>query len=526
MKRAQIVSVLALFLVFGVPASWSAPAKKFQRSRHTSDETQMTVDRRTLVLSTGEDRPVDINFEIADEKKQISTADSTVVIPWLNIIGNKTQLVFKPLKEGVSSVTVRDNDGEMRLIFTVRVTSNNLLRTAGEIRQILQDVEGLEVRVIGKKVIVEGDIFTPDDYGMVQRVIHDEAYEKVVLDKTKLSAMALTVLARKIQEEISVFAPEARTRVVNGVIFLEGTVESIDTANRAATVAQYYLPEAKPVSILEKADPNVQKVGRRQTIYNALIIRPPAPKKLGKLLRVRFDFVQLSKDYAKIFSFKWAPGFSATDNVTIGSADGAGIAAAGGTFSGTLSQLFPRLQWLSAANYARVLKTANVVVRNGEPAVVKDATQYTFPLQAANGSATTQTRDVGFEANVTPKLVGQTEDVELDIKLSQSAPQAGQTANGVPVIETHVVNTKLYVKSGESAALGGVDSSGAKTSFNQDPGSGSQAQQGDTPLVNLIHAKNFKKDRGQFVVFVTPQIVENASDGTDDLKKNFRIKVK
>jgi len=28
------------------------------------------------------------------------------------------------------------------------------------------------------------------------------------------------------------------------------------------------------------------------------------------------------------------------------------------------------------------------------------------------------------------------------------------------------------------------------------------------------------------VIFITPQILDNASDGTDDLKKNFRIKVK
>ena len=28
------------------------------------------------------------------------------------------------------------------------------------------------------------------------------------------------------------------------------------------------------------------------------------------------------------------------------------------------------------------------------------------------------------------------------------------------------------------------------------------------------------------LIFVTPQIVENASDGTDDLKRNFRVKVK
>jgi pilus assembly protein CpaC len=41
-----------------------------------------------------------------------------------------------------------------------------------------------------------------------------------------------------------------------------------------------------------------------------------------------------------------------------------------------------------------------------------------------------------------------------------------------------------------------------------------------------MHSKNYQKKKSQFVIFVTPQIIENASEGTEDLKKNFRVKVK
>jgi uncharacterized protein YfeS len=49
---------------------------------------------------------------------------------------------------------------------------------------------------------------------------------------------------------------------------------------------------------------------------------------------------------------------------------------------------------------------------------------------------------------------------------------------------------------------------------------------GTDPLFTLMHSKNYIKKKSQFVIFVTPQIIENASEGTEDLKKNFRVKVK
>ena len=47
---------------------------------------------------------------------------------------------------------------------------------------------------------------------------------------------------------------------------------------------------------------------RAALIQNFIIINPPPPKKQEKLVRVTVHFVELSKDYNKIFGFKWAAG--------------------------------------------------------------------------------------------------------------------------------------------------------------------------------------------------------------------------
>ena len=68
--------------------------------------------------------------------------------------------------------------------------------------------------------------------------------------------------------------------------------------------------------------------------------------------------------------------------------------------------------------------------------------------------------------------------------------------------DSHKVSTKVYVKSNESAAIAGLDESNVGTDFNKDdPNSGSTFSQNTDPVFNLIHSKNYRKKRTQFVVF-------------------------
>ena len=138
---------------------------------------------------------------------------------------------------------------------------------------------------------------------------------------------------------------------------------------------------------------------------------------------------------------------------------------------------------------------------------------------------------VGFAVTLTPTIVGQSEDVSLDLKVSQVDLESAAGTGTAPPTTNHEVDTKLYIKSKESAAIAGVNSTNASTEFNKDdPSSGSFNSNPNGPatdaLFTLLHTKNYSKQKTQFVIFVTPEIVENASDGSEDLKRNFRVKVK
>jgi pilus assembly protein CpaC len=525
--------------------SLGGPLKKptSRRSRLTTDTSEDKADHRRMVLTTGEDKTVDLDFDVNTTANGISVGNPLIIATTLVKVGDKRQIVFKPLKAGETTITVRDVDGDIRLIFSARVTGSNLLRIAGEIRDLLRDVEGITIRIVGPKVIIDGEVIVPQDYGRIFVILNDAAYKDFVMNFTQLSPLGMQIIAKKIQSDVQTLAPNVTTRVVNGVIFLEGQVENVDRANQVMKIAMTYLPEVKPANLLDR-DVSAQRSSvPRSLISNLMIVLPPAAKKTDKLIRITAHFVELDKDYAKLFAFSWAPGFTAgSDQINIGNGAGGGA-----SFSATISSLFPQLQSAQQAGYARVLRTGTIVVRDRQPASLSEQTQFPYVVQGANGQVTPASVPVGLVMNATPQIVGQSDDISMELDVNQISLVSGGTGGSAPTTTNHEVKTKIYIKSGESAAIASVNTSDVGTDFNKDnPSSGSYgSSSGDastqtsgtgsstgatagtttTPLFSLLHSKNYRKKKSQFVIFITPQIIENASQGTEDLKKNFRVKV-
>lgn len=521
--------LFSLFVVFFYSDFSYAKKNKYQKSKLTFEESEYLADKRTLFLTTGEDKTVDLDFDVNAGVNGISYGNPTVVGTTLVKIGEKRQLVFKPLKSGDTTVTIRDNDGTIRLIFLVKVSGSNLFRIGQEIKSLLRDVEGVEIRIVGSKVIIEGELLVPMDYGRLLAVIQDKSYADFVLNLTTLSPLTMQVLSKKIQDDIVVFAPNVKTRVVNGMIFLEGSTDSIDQAKKAASIASIYLPDLRPGSFLEK-DPTVQRLPPRQLVWNFIVVNPSPAKKQEKLVRVTVHFVELTKDFNRVFGFKWQPGFTSDPQISVGQNQAGGVGAGnttGPSFSGTISSLLPKLNSAQAIGYARILKTGTIIVRSGQAAKLNEQTEYPFAVQGQNGQFSSQFKAVGLTVAVTPVILGQSDDIQMDLDLDQTNLVGRGPATGAPpVTASHKIMTKLYIKSNESAAVAGVTASSIGTDFNKDDPQPGQFSAGTDPLFTLLRSKAFRKNKSQFVIFVTPQIVENASEGTEDLKKNFRVKVK
>lgn len=523
-----LISGLGLSGILYAQTKSDSKEKSYEESKLTNDETEKQADKRGVRVGAGEEKVIDLDFQPhPEESKAVRIANEQVVkvVRVSQRDQNRWQLIFLGLKDGDTTVSIRDPEGNLRLILDVEVAEKDLVKMANELKTLLRDIEGIQIKILGRKIVIDGEVLVPSDYGRLLNVILDKAYADSVLNLTVLSGISVQVLSKRIQKDIQAFAPNVTTRVVNGQIWLEGTVDDAFQAKRAERLANLYLPDLKPSDPLEK-DLGVKRLPLRGLIQNFLIINPPPPKKQDKLVRISIHFVELDKNYERVFGFKWQPGFTSDPQISIGTnTQGAQGAAAPASFTATISSLFPKLVTAQKARYARILNSGNVVVRSGRRADLVDRRKIPFPVVGPNGQVSAGQAEAGLSVAVTPLILGQSDDIEMDIDINQTNV-VGQVGDQ-PITNDNAVKTKIYVKSQESAAIGGINTSDVNTRFNDDdPNNTSFGDPTTNPLFSLLRSKNYLNKRKQFVIFITPQIIENASQGTEDLKKNFRVKVK
>jgi pilus assembly protein CpaC len=506
----------------------------FMKSKLTMDRSESEADHRSLILSTGVDKIVDLDpgFKLSDQQQRIMVGNSTIVAVVPVTVGEDKQLIFKPVGEGETNVTVRDKTGAVRIIFEVIVAKQNQVRFLDRLRDRLKEVEGITIGLEDKNIVIRGEALTVADYGLIVNEIGDKSYGESVINKVVMSPITLGILSKKIEQDLQSFANTVKVNVINGKIILEGSVESEGVKTRCFNRAYWYLP---PVKVKEPilGSANIETAEQDKHFFflqNDISVVPPPPKRESKLVRLTVYFVELSKDFLKSFGFKWQPGFTADPSISIGSTT-SGAAAVGNqggfTFSGTIGSLFPAISAPpSSASYGRVLKTATVVAKSGENTSIKD--QVSLPTQTIgqNGQVGAGPPvSVRFECAMTPTIL-QGQDIDINVNISQDS-QIGKGIGGSPIVANHQVVTRLYLKSGEVAAVAAVNKQDVSTSFNRDLASSGamQGAQGSTAttLFNLVRSKNMSKARGQFVFFVNPLIIDSASEGTEDLKKNFRM---
>ncbi|MFT5126316.1 MAG: Flp pilus assembly secretin CpaC, partial [Verrucomicrobiales bacterium] len=114
---------------------------------------------------------------------------------------------------------------------------------AAQIQTLLSDVEGLEVQVVGNKIIFKGDIILKRHWDLKEQV--KSAYAGMILDLTRISDSVNKILAEKITSEIGL--DTIKVKVSEGKTFLEGYVYDEADVERATRIAGAYSVEVIPL---------------------------------------------------------------------------------------------------------------------------------------------------------------------------------------------------------------------------------------------------------------------------------------
>jgi pilus assembly protein CpaC len=429
------------------------------------------------------------------------------------IVPSKKEVLVTGLKAGETTLTLRDSAGDVRTRYLLKVTASDQSKVVMQLKELLGDIEGLEIGIKGDSVYVGGMIVVPSDIGRVV-VILDKYPD--VLRLVELSPQTQLIIARKMQEEIQKSGfKDVTVRVVNGSFWVEGVVTGEKDLPMINQLVNAYMPD------------QIQNLARRANAVGTNKARAPFeilvtynPKKqqepVPKMYKISAQFVELTKGYDRLFAFSWTP-LIGTDGgqIAIGKSGSGGVTtSSSGTLSATISNLFPKLSSAKSAGHARIIQSGVVVVKEGVAANISK--QNSIPFTVGTGDAGRPgTASAGFNMTVTPTAL-QEEKINLvtNIDVSSNSP------DNPPQTLSSKISTTLIVKSQESAVIGGVVVNKTTTDFDKD---GDPIKvEGGSALFSFVKSKKYSTNRSQFVIFVTPEIIESAATGVSDIEKKFR----
>lgn len=432
------------------------------------------------------------------------------------------KVMLIPVGEGTTSLTIQDTQGRERQRIKIRVIISDLYRISRELKDLLGDIEGVEIKVIGKKVLIDGEILLPKDLNRIITVANQYDLKQEVGIIAVLSSVAQKIIAQKIEEDIHKLGlTEVRVRAVNQRFLIEGSVPFAGADGKrnsriAVETAKTYVPDIF-ITGGESAQLIRKPAGGPPVVVNLLVIKPPPAAEPARMIHITAHYVELGKDYAKNFAFNWAPGI--TDATAIRYDKG----ELTGTLTGTVSSLIPKLNAAKTHGHARILEASSLIVQDNEKGTIKNITEIPITVFQSTPGGTqqaTEFKDVGLTMEITPTVIPDTSSVRLKVNFSLKSVLS-VNERGQPSVSQSNIETILTVDSLQSAAIGGLVRNQLRTAYNRLPPS---IRDNPNILFNLFRSKSFQNDKSQFVIFITPEIIKSASEGAEELKKKFRVR--
>jgi pilus assembly protein CpaC len=412
-------------------------------------------------------------------------------------------------EDPASTLIILDNKGKKIYEFRLSVKSSSLTKVAQEMRALLNDIEGISIKIVNEKVVVDGEVLLPKNLNRIYAVVGQ--FDKFASTLVSLSPVAQKKIAQMIQADIN--NPEITVRAVDNKFILEGVVQDKDYKDRAEAIAQIYVPD------IVKGEAEGIKLSPLKKVFvlNLLQIKGGAAPEPGKTIQITVHFVELNKNYQKAFRFQWTPTISDESGLSITN-DSRSPGGVVSSIAASISNLLPKLNWAKTYGHARVLQAANLIVLDGQKGELKNVTRVPYQTLNGQGQPALNFEDVGLSTQITPQILGRnTDSIKMAMDFSVKG-LLGITDKG-PMISQSSVNTQVIIRSGQSAAVGGLASQTSGTDYNKLP-----KGTNDNPLISLYASKSYQQNKTQFVIFVTPVIKASASQGSEKIKAKFKLK--
>lgn len=396
----------------------------------------------------------------------------------------RDQVLILAGKEGRTTLLIWRSNGR-RDSHVVVVRHGALDETAAEIRDLLGDREGIVVRTLGDRILLEGNAWTAGDYRRVEQIVdlypEVRSFVRVAPEARRLVAEQLT------QAFAAAGLPDVKASVVGGTLLLEGTVPSPADLEKAALI---------PRALGEKVE-SLIRVGLKPMVLNEV------------------HFVEVRRSSLLQLGVKLPVNVSGAAEGDLGvSGEGSSEPVVAWQAQASVASDFSLRAALDSGD-GRLLAQPKLVCASGDEAEFLAGGEVPLPLITAN-SVAVDYKPYGIVLRIKPTAdsAGNIEtEIEAEVsELDRSVAVAVGVNNSVPGFRNRRVKTRVTVRSGETIALSGV------FSRNEQKNVGKIPLLGSIPFLGELFKQRTVEDvERELVVFVTPRLLTPGDERSDRL---------
>ncbi|CAG9248030.1 type II and III secretion system protein family protein [Paraburkholderia unamae] len=264
------------------------------------------------------------------------------------------------------------------------------------------------------------------------------------------------------------------------------------------------------------------------------LIEPDDGASLKKTVHFKMDILEISKTAERNLGIAWDQQingpqasvagnairtgrykpFPDTGTAVFDNAPSMAGGAASGAFLGIATSIFSKINLLVDDGDAYILASPELNSRSGGKATFLSGGEVPIPVSAGFGAQDVIYKEYGIRLEIAPTVDAHNIiSTDLLTEISQIDPTV--QVQGYPAFITRRTTSQLSVRPGETLALAGLINADASTAIDKMP------LLGDLPVLgHLFKSTDFRNNKSDLIVLVTPYIVDADSEKMTELTTN------
>lgn len=444
---------------------------------HPFCESMAIDSEETILLTIGQQRTVD-----TPGLNRIAVGDPNVAD--VKALESSEQVLITAKDIGRTNLIIWNSDNK-QIVIPVEVIGYNPQEIAEEVKKLLGNIEGIAVRTVGQRVVIEGYVLKNQD---LEKIVKIASLYPQVMNLATINPVVIDMYITHINNEfVSHGWKNAKAKKMSKMIVLEGDVINESDKNTAEAIAKAYYDNVV----------NFLKIG----------------VEIHKLINISVDFIELADDDRQKVGINWGDALSIGARVGAGGSFGGGDNSFSGSY-GVVANYGLTIDMIKGKVNSRVLAQPKLLCRSGENADFLAGGEVAIPLITQN-SSTVEYKDYGMILKISP-VADDSGNIETKIEIENSNVSS-VSQSGIPSFRTSRVSTFVNGKDNQTIVLSGI------VNHNQAKGVEKIPLLGEIPILGeLFKSRAFQEQKSELLIFVTPTIVQMNNNTMAAEAKNMR----